>query len=41
MNTIRRTCGYLGNPSERGFNLGKNKEIMHRVKHVRETNEAS
>ncbi|QQG32079.1 anaerobic NTP reductase large subunit [Citrobacter phage CkP1] len=33
MNTIRRTCGYLGNPSERGFNLGKNKEIMHRTKH--------
>ncbi|EJS9580498.1 anaerobic ribonucleoside-triphosphate reductase [Salmonella enterica] len=33
MNTIRRTCGYLGNPNERGFNLGKNKEIMHRVKH--------
>lgn len=33
MNTIRRTCGYLGNPSDRGFNLGKNKEIMHRTKH--------
>ncbi|WKV23417.1 anaerobic ribonucleoside-triphosphate reductase [Salmonella phage SEA1] len=34
MNTIRRTCGYLGNPSDRGFNLGKNKEIMHRTKHI-------
>lgn len=33
MNTIRRTCGYLGNPSDRGFNLGKNKEMMHRTKH--------
>lgn len=35
MNTIRRTCGYLGNPSERGFNLGKNKEIMNRTKHLK------
>lgn len=34
MNSVRRTCGYLGNPTVRGFNEGKNKEIMHRVKHI-------
>lgn len=34
MNTVRRTCGYLGNPTVRGFNEGKNLEIMHRTKHV-------
>lgn len=34
MNVIRRTCGYLGAPAVRGFNEGKNKEMMHRVKHI-------
>lgn len=33
MSVTRRTCGYLGNPTVRGFNDGKNKEMMHRVKH--------
>ncbi|ARW58042.1 anaerobic NTP reductase large subunit [Serratia phage X20] len=33
MNTVRRTCGYLGNPSVRGFNVGKNKEMVNRTKH--------
>lgn len=33
MNTIRRICGYLGNLNECGFNFGKNKEIMYRVKY--------
>lgn len=34
MSVIRRTCGYLGSPAQRGFNTGKNKEMIHRVKHV-------
>lgn len=34
MNTIRRTCGYLGNPSSRGFNHGKQCEMVNRVKHM-------
>ncbi|QFR55848.1 anaerobic ribonucleotide reductase subunit [Yersinia phage JC221] len=33
MSVTRRTCGYLGAPAIRGFNYGKNKEMMHRVKH--------
>lgn len=33
MSVTRRTCGYLGAPAVRGFNAGKNKEMMHRVKH--------
>lgn len=33
MSVTRRTCGYLGAPAVRGFNSGKNKEMMHRVKH--------
>lgn len=33
MNTIRRVCGYLGAPSARGFNAGKQAEVTHRVKH--------
>lgn len=33
MSVTRRTCGYLGAPAVRGFNTGKNKEMMHRVKH--------
>jgi ribonucleoside-triphosphate reductase len=31
--TVRRVCGYLGNPTERGFNSGKQYEVNHRVKH--------
>ena len=33
MNTIRRVCGYLGSPTARGFNEGKQSEVIHRVKH--------
>lgn len=33
MSVTRRTCGYLGAPAVRGFNDGKNKEMMHRTKH--------
>ncbi|QDH46481.1 putative anaerobic ribonucleotide reductase subunit [Aeromonas phage LAh_9] len=33
MNTIRRVCGYLGAPSARGFNEGKQAEVVNRVKH--------
>ncbi|QIW86083.1 ribonucleotide reductase of class III [Klebsiella phage P-KP2] len=33
MSVTRRTCGYLGAPAVRGFNEGKNKEMMHRIKH--------
>ncbi|ALF01941.1 NTP reductase large subunit [Citrobacter phage Margaery] len=33
MSVTRRTCGYLGAPAVRGFNEGKNKEMMHRTKH--------
>lgn len=33
MSVTRRTCGYLGAPAIRGFNEGKNKEMMHRTKH--------
>ncbi len=29
----RRVCGYLGNPSTRPFNTGKQKEVIRRVKH--------
>lgn len=34
MNVIRRVCGYLGNPNARGFNHGKQQEMISRVKHV-------
>lgn len=34
MSVIRRVCGYLGNPDARGFNHGKQQEVMHRVKHI-------
>lgn len=34
MNVIRRVCGYLGQPSARGFNPGKQAEVAHRVKHM-------
>lgn len=30
---VRRVCGYLGNPTERGFNSGKQSEVTKRVKH--------
>lgn len=33
MNTIRRVCGYLGSPTARGFNSGKQAEVVNRVKH--------
>lgn len=33
MNTIRRVCGYLGSPTARGFNSGKQAEVVERVKH--------
>lgn len=29
----KRVCGYLGNPTERGFNDGKQDEVIRRVKH--------
>ena len=34
MNVIRRVCGYLGAPNARGFNHGKQQEVIHRVKHI-------
>lgn len=34
MSVIRRVCGYLGSPNARGFNHGKNEEVMRRTKHV-------
>lgn len=34
MSVIRRVCGYLGSPNARGFNHGKNEEVIRRVKHV-------
>lgn len=33
MSVIRRVCGYLGSPNARGFNHGKNEEVIRRVKH--------
>ncbi|MGL5015258.1 MAG: anaerobic ribonucleoside-triphosphate reductase, partial [Bacteroidales bacterium] len=36
MNVIRRVCGYLGAPNARGFNHGKQQEVIHRVKHMSE-----
>lgn len=30
----RRTCGYLGNPMQRPMKQGRQKEIIHRVKHI-------
>lgn len=32
---IKRICGYLGQPSERPLNKGKQEEIIHRVKHIK------
>ncbi|MGL4352806.1 MAG: anaerobic ribonucleoside-triphosphate reductase [Aeromonas popoffii] len=34
MSVIRRVCGYLGAPNSRGFNPGKQQEVIHRVKHI-------
>lgn len=34
MSVVRRTCGYLGQCAARPFNEGKQKEMVHRVKHV-------
>lgn len=34
MSVIRRVCGYLGSPNARGFNHGKNCEVIRRVKHM-------
>ena len=31
---VKRVCGYLGNPSVRGWNLGRNLELMSRKKNV-------
>lgn len=33
ISVIRRVCGYLGNPTSRGFNEGKQEEVQRRVKH--------
>ena len=33
ISVIRRVSGYLGNPSSRGFNTGKQHEVIERVKH--------
>lgn len=34
MSVIRRVCGYLGSPNTRGFNHGKQSEVIRRVKHL-------
>lgn len=34
MSVIRRVCGYLGSPDARPFNVGKQKEVQQRVKHL-------
>lgn len=36
MDIVRRTCGYLGAPAERGFNKGKNIEVARRTKSLEE-----
>lgn len=33
LEVTKRVCGYLGNPTERGFNDGKQDEVIRRVKH--------
>ena len=38
ISVIRRVSGYLGNPSSRGFNAGKQNECIERKKHVKEEN---
>ncbi|WED24406.1 anaerobic ribonucleoside-triphosphate reductase [Vibrio sp. JC009] len=34
VSVTRRVCGYLGSPDARPFNLGKQEEVMRRVKHL-------
>lgn len=34
ISVTRRVCGYLGNPTSRGFNEGKQAEVAVRVKHL-------
>jgi ribonucleoside-triphosphate reductase len=34
MSVIRRVCGYLTQPNSRPYNVGKQKEIINRVKHM-------
>lgn len=34
MNVTRRVSGYLSDPDARPFNIGKQNEVIHRVKHV-------
>lgn len=41
MSVIRRVCGYLGAPNARGFNFGKQQEVIHRVKHIDSTSSVS
>lgn len=36
MSVIRRVCGYLSSPDARPFNEGKQKEVIRRIKHVKE-----
>lgn len=33
---VKRTCGYLGNPNQRPMVEGRHKEIVNRVKHLRD-----
>lgn len=35
ISVIKRVSGYLGNPSSRGFNIGKQQEVGNRVKHIK------
>ncbi len=34
VSVTRRVCGYLGSPDSRPFNLGKQEEVIRRVKHL-------
>ena len=36
-NVIKRICGYLGEPAKRPLNVGKQEEIINRVKHIKNT----
>lgn len=36
ISVTRRICGYLGSPSSRPFNEGKQEEVQRRVKHLKE-----
>jgi ribonucleoside-triphosphate reductase len=37
MSVTRRVCGYLGSPNARPFNVGKQEEVVRRVKHMENT----